>query len=148
MTTDPSMRMMELSLQGFGCSQIMITLALEAQGKNNPDLVRAVSGLHGGLGFSGKICGALTGGCCLLALYAGKGTVTEMANGNLLSMIQELVHWFEEQYGLQYGGIDCADILEHDFRNQISRCPSVVAETLAKANEILAANGIDLHQSR
>ena len=73
--SDESLRMMELSMEGFGCSQIILILGLEAQGKSNPDLVRAISGLHGGLGFpeTVKLCGA----CCLLALYAGRGTPEE-----------------------------------------------------------------------
>ena len=62
-------RMLELSGQGFYCAQILLILALEAEGKENPDLVRAMSGLNGGLGFSGNVCGALTGGCCLLGHF-------------------------------------------------------------------------------
>ena len=71
-------RMLELSGQGFYCAQILLILALEAEGKENPDLVRAMSGLNGGLGFSGNVCGALTGGCCLLGYFCGKGEAEEM----------------------------------------------------------------------
>ncbi|NLT17733.1 MAG: C_GCAxxG_C_C family protein, partial [Clostridiales bacterium] len=74
------MRLMELSSQGFFCSQILLMLRLEAEGKQNPDLVRALGGLAGGLGFSGKTCGALTGGACLIAYYAGKGAPDERAD--------------------------------------------------------------------
>lgn len=144
--SDESLRMMELSLEGFGCSQIALILGLEAQGKTNPDLVRAISGLHGGLGFSGKICGALSGGCCLLALYAGRGTSEETEDSRLAPMIRSLVEWFEEEYKKQYGGIDCADILQGDPRNQISRCPTIMAETFNKVKEILAANNIDFYR--
>ena len=69
--SDESLRMMELSLEGFGCSQITLILGLEAQGKSNPELVRAISGLHGGLGFSGKIVGRWRGAAAA-ALYAGQ----------------------------------------------------------------------------
>jgi C_GCAxxG_C_C family probable redox protein len=144
--SDESLRMMELSLEGFGCSQIALLLGLEAQGKTNPDLVRAISGLHGGLGFSGKICGALSGGCCLLALYAGRGTSEETEDSRLAPMIRSLVEWFEEEYKKQYGGIDCAEILQGDPRNQISRCPTIMAETFNKVKEILAANNIDFYR--
>ena len=51
-------RMQELKQQGFYCSQILVMLGLEAQGKQNPDLVRAMQELAGGLGFSGDTCGA------------------------------------------------------------------------------------------
>ncbi|MFZ0931868.1 MAG: C-GCAxxG-C-C family protein, partial [Syntrophobacteraceae bacterium] len=55
-------RMIHLAEQGFYCSQILLLMGLEARGKNNVDLVRSVSGLAGGIGFSGEVCGALTGG--------------------------------------------------------------------------------------
>ena len=66
-TMDEMLKMLELSGQGFHCSQILLFLGLEAQGKSNPDLIRAMSGLAGGVGFCGDTCGALTGGACLIA---------------------------------------------------------------------------------
>ncbi len=141
---DEMMRMVELGHQGFYCSQILIILALEAQGKSNPDLVRAMSGLHGGMGDCGKVCGTLTGGACLLALYAGKGTPEEREDNRLNPMIDELVEWFEQECRTRFNtGSDCSDILQDDARNLISRCPQIVMSTFEKAKEILAAHNID-----
>jgi len=67
---DEAFRVMDLGMQGFQCSQILVQIALEAQGKKNSELVSAMSGLLGGMG-CGKTCGALTGACCLIGLYAG-----------------------------------------------------------------------------
>jgi C_GCAxxG_C_C family probable redox protein len=139
-------RMMELALRGFGCSQILVMMALEARGESSPELVRAVSGLHGGLGFSGKICGALTGGCCALGLYAGRGAVGEVEDARLALMVNELVEWFEGEYEPRYGGIDCADILQDDQRNRLTRCPEIVTAVLEEIAQILKANGYDLEQ--
>ena len=146
--TDEFMRMMELSQQGFYCSQIMIIMALEAQGKSNPDLVRAMSGLLGGIGFCGKTCGTLTGGVCLIGLYAGKGTVEEQPDSRLYLMMSELVEWFEKEYTAAYGGINCSDILQDDPRNRLSRCPQMVIATVGKVKEILAANNYDFVLAR
>ena len=146
MSGDVSLRMMELSMQGFGCSQIMMILALEAQGRSNPELVRAVSGLQGGLGFCGKNCGSLTAGCCLLALYAGRGTIEEVEDRRLQEMIRTLVEWFENDCTSKFGGIDCAAIIKGDSRNQIALCPGIIMETMSKVQEILAENGIDFNQ--
>jgi C_GCAxxG_C_C family probable redox protein len=145
---DVTMRMVELGHQGFYCSQILIILALEAQGKSNPDLVRAMSGLHGGMGNCGKVCGTLTGGACLLALYAGKGTPEERENNRLIPMIFELVEWFEQECSARFKtGINCSDILQNDVRNRTTRCPQIVMATFEKAKEILAANNIDFSGS-
>jgi C_GCAxxG_C_C family probable redox protein len=61
----------------------------------------------GGIGFSGKVCGALTGGVCLISLYAGRGPVEEKADENFYDMTKTLIQWFEEEYGEKYGGINC-----------------------------------------
>lgn len=137
-------RIMELGMQGFGCSQILMRMALEARGASNPDLVRAVSGLHGGVGFSGKLCGALTGGACVLALYGGKGTPEEHEDVSLGPMVASLVEWFEQEYAARFGGTDCAVILSGDPRNRMSRCPQIVQQVLDRVRETLTVNGFDL----
>lgn len=141
---DLLMHLMELSRQGFFCSQILLMLRLEAEGKENPDLIRAMGGLAGGMGFCGKTCGALTGGACLIAYYASKGSPEEMADDRLNEMISELVKWFEEEFGGQYGGIDCAVILDGDMANRRTRCPAIVEGVYNKTMEILSDNGYDL----
>ena len=141
---DDLVRMKELKQQGFFCSQILIILGLELQGKSNPDLVRCMHGLAGGLGFTGETCGTLTGGACLLGLYAGKGAPAEQEDPRLLFMIEALVKWFKERFGAQYGGITCNQILEDNPKNQLTRCPHLVAETYQKVKELLVENGFDL----
>ncbi len=136
MRADP-LRAMELSLQGFGCSQVLVIQALERAGKTNPDLVRAISGLHGGLGFTGKNCGALSGGCCVLALHLGRGTPEETEDVGLNAAIRCLVEWFEADLGKRYGGIDCAAILAGDPRNRLTRCPGIVGGVHEKIQELL-----------
>ncbi|HET6436417.1 MAG TPA: C-GCAxxG-C-C family protein [Anaeromyxobacter sp.] len=130
-------RSMELALQGFGCSQILLLLALEKEGRKSPELVRAASGLHGGLGFTGKLCGALSAGCCALALRLGRGTSEETEDPGLNAAIKCLVEWFEAEVGKRYGGIDCSNILAGDPRNRLSRCPEIVTSVHEKVEEIL-----------
>jgi len=43
-------RMIELKRQGFFCSQILMLMALDLQGRENAPLVRATHALAGGLG--------------------------------------------------------------------------------------------------
>jgi hypothetical protein len=44
-------RMIQLAENKYNCSQIMMVLALEQEGSENPELVRAMSGLGDGCGF-------------------------------------------------------------------------------------------------
>ncbi len=137
-------QLMALRKQGFYCSQILILHGLEQMGKSNPDLVRAMQGLAGGLGFTGELCGALTGGASLIGLYAGKGTAEQAEDPRLLFMTEDLVKWFKAEYGQQFGGIRCAEILSGSNQNLAQRCPVMVSGVLQKVKELLVENGFDL----
>lgn len=134
-------RMSSLQAQGFHCSQILLIMGLERQGKENPDLVRAMTGLANGLGDMGRICGALTGAICLLGLYAGRGDASEQEHPLLNVLVQDLVTWFDETYGSQYGSTDCQAILQDDPWNRMLRCPVLVVETYAKVMALLGEHG-------
>jgi C_GCAxxG_C_C family probable redox protein len=140
MMDEDFLKMVKYAQQEFYCSQILILMGLDAQGQENPGLVRAMAGLVGGLGFCGKNCGALSGAACLLALYAGKGTPEEAEDSRLNTMIEELVIWFEQEHG----SIDCLTILDGDFNNRRERCPQIVYRCYQKVQEILMEYGYNL----
>ena len=137
-------RLIQLKERGFCCSQTLLLVGLEDQGKTDRNLVRAVSGLSAGL-FSGEICGALTGGACLLGLYAGRGSAEDPEDHRLCIMVEELVAWFSQEYGQLFGGIRCDDILGEDS-HACSRCGSLVLGTYGKVRSLLAENGFDLER--
>lgn len=134
-------RLLELSQEGYYCAQILLILALESEGKEDPDLIRAMGGLNGGIGNTGNVCGALTGGACFLSYYAGKGETDELEDPECQPMIQELMDWFSE-YTAEYGGISCHCILEQDSRNKLERCPAVITAVLEKCTELLEEHNI------
>ena len=140
--TEEQLRMLELAQQGFHCSEVLLFMGLEAQGKTNPDVIKVVSSLAAGIGNSGDICGALTGGACLLGLYAGRGSAKEEEDSRLPIMIGELMDWFSEDANEKYGGIHCREIIKDDPRNIPSRCPRLVGRVHLKVKSILAENGI------
>ena len=144
---DILIRMMQLSQKGYACSQILILLALEARASSNADLVRAMAGIAYGCGTGRATCGTLTGGCCLLALFAAKGEDDETASNRFMLMQQELSDWFEDQVGRQHGGITCESITG-DAGPAASRqvCGQIVADTYAKVMSILADNGFEPYE--
>jgi C_GCAxxG_C_C family probable redox protein len=145
---DDLIRMIQLASQGFYCSQILLFMGLEAQGKTDADLIRAMGGLAGGLGFAGDVCGALTGGACLLGLYAGKGTADEEEDPRLNLMVHQLVEWFAAEYGRTYGGTSCEAILGDDPQSRTTRCPALVLATYEKVKVLLLENGFELDEGR
>ncbi len=133
-------RLMKLKAKGFCCAQILLILALEEQGKSNADLVRSMGGLCFGIHGNGEVCGALTGGACLLSLYAGKGSEEEEAYDRYGAMAADLTDWFQAAAGV-YGGTRCDDILEKS--PNFSMCGQIVTDAYEKCMEILSSNGFD-----
>jgi hypothetical protein len=140
---EAKIRMMQLAKKGYYCSQILIMMGLEVRGDNNPDLVRAIDGLSGGCDEGSCTCGSLTGGCCLIAFFAGRGADSEKRDENYHQMMKELVRWFWHTYGFKMGGIDCMAITEHVGPDPAkSRCWNIMESVYFKVMDILAAHGI------
>jgi|AMWB02.1.fsa_nt_gi hypothetical protein len=139
------LEMLRLSRMGYSCAQILLLLGLALRGEENPGLVRAMAGLAYGCGGGEGSCGALTGGCCLIGLYAAKGREEETAAETFPLMVQELSDWFGEQVGCVHGGIRCRDILGDDRAGAVpdNRCGPIVAQTYAKVLALLTAHGMD-----
>ena len=136
------MRMLKLSSQGFQCAQIMLILAMESEGKTDADLVRAMGGLNVGLSDTLGPCGAMTGGCCLLSYFAGKGDPDEMEDPAYKEMLSTFTVWFRDTFGGLYGGHICSTILAGDRKNMRERCPSIVSQSFEKAMQILQEHGV------
>lgn len=130
-------RMMKQSVAGFNCAQLIMGTALQDEQKENSDLLRAVGGLNMGYNYHGGPCGALTGGCCLISYYAGKGEAEELEDPCLEKMTGEYVAWFRDKSSTEYGGESCDAILDRDNDNKMLRCPMLIQESYLKAMEIL-----------
>ncbi len=148
MFDEAGLKAMQWAGEGFCCSQIMILLALDEMGRENPDLVRAAQGLCQGLGDCSGPCGVLTGGALALGLYAGKGEGMEDAEEALPLMLESLRDWFAEATA-PYGGGACIDILgEADDKPDPVKCGGLVGDAFAQVRRILADNGLDPAQGR
>lgn len=140
---DDDFRVAELALKGYKCSHILVQIGLDALGRDNPELLRAMSGLAGGMG-CGLACGALTGGCCLIGMYAGGDGQGDGEHEKLPRMLEEYVDWFREECEQRFGGSDCAQITGGNPMQRAERCPGLILECVRKAREVLEANGFEL----
>ena len=140
---DLSLTLLRLHGLGYNCSQILLVLALDMTGRENPDLVRAVGGLGTGMG-GGGTCGVLSGAVCVLSYYAGKGADQEQPHDRLPLMIAEMADWFKTEACAGFGGTGCADILGQDAgAPDTERCGGLIAQAWNKALELLQESGID-----
>lgn len=140
---DIVLRMIELAGKNYNCSQIMMILTLDQEGEQNPDLVRAMSGLGDGCGFFKETCGIMTAAAAILSWYAGKGADSETESEKLLPMLEELGDWFEQEIAKKkYQGTRCKDIVGDLVGTEEGKqiCGGIVFQTYNKINQILAAN--------
>lgn len=150
---DTLLEILPLAKQGFCCSQILSLLALRAQGRENPELIRAMGGLCRGLGACGVagcgMCGIITGGACVLGLYFRKGREEELPVDRADLAQSEFVEWFVERATAQCGGCNCEDILgEPGGKPNPLICGPLLAEAWSKLVEILTAYGLDVTAGR
>jgi len=128
-------RLRELLREEKCCAVALVQMGLESVHEMDDRLLQAVSGLCGGVR-GGLLCGALTGAACLL-------NVLDPQNANE-RLVPELTEWFVEKVTDEYGGADCADILDGDPANRAMRCPALIEETYLQALEILRKHGREL----
>ena len=148
MLDDAGLKLMELAGKGYCCSQVMVLLALGEMGRENPDLVRAASGLCNGMGDCSGPCGVFTGAALALGLYAGKGADMEEPDDKLPLMLEELRDWFVSATS-EYGGTSCGAILDRECgQPDHTRCGGLLAGASAQVRQILADNGFDPAQGR
>lgn len=148
------MKLLPLTAQGYCCSQLLMLLLLEAQGRENAALVRAMQGLCHGIGQSNASCGLLTGGAAVLACVAGKGAAAETPHPMLEPLLNDYALWFYDQCGA-FGGHTCEAVmtglsiqagkpLPASGRADLSLCGVMLGRCWEKILELADAYDIDL----
>ena len=133
-------RMIELAEKEYNCSQIMMGLFLEKEQKENPGLMRAMSGLGDGCGFFHETCGIMTGAASIFGLYAGKGADNEKESDHLLPMLEEFGDWFRRESMEKYKGTRCKEIVGDQVGTSEGKqiCGALIFEAYTQINAILS----------
>jgi hypothetical protein len=154
MEDDTPMLVLELAGKGYTCAQIVIQLGLRVMGRDNPDLLRAMSGLAMGAS-AGSLCGALTGGLCLIGLHTGKGLEEERPVLGASLYLGALVKWFVQEELKGQIRPECAAIFQSQGQRldlaslrPAAGCGELVAHTYLKAMELIAEAGLDPGEGR
>ncbi len=154
MSDDAFGRVLALGAAGYCCTQIMVQLMLDVQGRDasvdglgdGRDAVRAAGGLCRGFGLAEGACGILLGGCMAMGLCAAKGHDAEEPHEALEAMTTEFAEWFRERTAAS-GGISCGAILgdagDGGGRPDFGKCHGLLLEAHGKMFEVLTAYGVD-----
>ena len=132
--------MIDLAEKKYNCSQIMMGLFLEQEQKENPDLMRAMSGLGDGCGFFHETCGIMTAAASVFGLYAGKGADSEEESDHLLPMLEEFGDWFRRETMGKYKGTRCKEIVGDQVGTPEGKqiCGTLIFEAYTQINAILS----------
>ncbi len=145
------LELLPLIKEGYCCSQLLMQLVLQGAGHENAQLIRSMQGLCFGLGGTEGPCGLLTGGACVLACFAGKGSPDEQAHQGLLPMVHEYHQWFIEYS--QSNGL-CHQVVEnlnHILQDSVNnnehehiRCGHLLGICWEKILELLENYNVDM----
>ncbi len=129
--TDHSLASVEERLaRGFCCAEAILRFGLDLRREENEQMAATASGLCAGMR-SGATCGALTGGVLLLSLF-DKTAATGF-------MIPNLVAWFDQTYGREYGSMDCRDIAGEQMQHTGERCKAITLAVCEECVRLLEA---------
>lgn len=104
-TVDTSLRYF---FEGFNCAEAVLLAACEATNCTCDCLPRIASGLGGGVGSQGELCGTLTGGALTIGLLHGRDRADEtVKKAAVTAKTAEFVRRFAEVNG----ALRCRDLL-------------------------------------
>jgi len=133
----------ELFQQGFCCAESVLQAVAESRGIQSELIPKIATGLCGGMGRTGGICGAISGGVLAINLATGRRNPQDPRAEN-----ERLVRLFLAECRATFGATDCAQLIgcrldtpegqqyfkEHNLRE---RCAGFVREAARLASELI-----------
>lgn len=124
---------------GNNCAETVLKTYAELNDVQVPaEVLRAVSGLGGGIGRSGSVCGALNSACIVLGLLCGRAETSEKAIPDIYAPIHE----FFERWVAKFGYEDCRDLKDPN-KGGIVPCPVLMSETAVLLQQFIAEKNLN-----
>lgn len=121
----------------------------EKMNTKNEALIKTVGAFGGGIGGSGRVCGALLGGVAFISSLYSRGNLAEKEHPQMWRLSHKLNKKFEE-LTKPFGGVNCSDIARvnwsdkeqtKEFYNspdsRLHHCLQLVEDTASALGEIL-----------
>ncbi len=93
-----------------GCAQCVVGAIKEVYGFVDNEVFKSASGLAGGLGLSGDVCGALLGGAMVLSVRYGRTFDNFEDSDKVRYVSYKMVKKLREQFLNEFGSTKCQDI--------------------------------------
>ena len=100
--------------EGLNCAQAVLRAVAEARGLSCPQCIPGVAlAMGGGVGHTGHICGAATGGALAIGLAVDRVTAGGMAEQKQAAY--RVAGRLVREFAAVFGSADCRDILGFDW---------------------------------
>jgi C_GCAxxG_C_C family probable redox protein len=145
-TIQVAQRSEELFRQGFCCAESVLLAIAESRGLKSELIPKIATGLCGGVGRSGGLCGAVSGGVLALNMVAGRSHPSQSPEANH-RLVRALLSQFEAKFGtttcerLIGCRLDTPEGHQHFKDNQLREktCQGLVKEAAGMVSALLEA---------
>ena len=109
----------QLFAEGFHCSQAVLCACAELFRDEPPssEVVAAMAPFAGGMGSTGKACGALSGALATIGFTLGKTVPKQENHQQMCSLSYAMIQKFSE-ITAPHGSIECSDIAQVDWKDK------------------------------
>lgn len=125
---------------GYNCAESIFLAFRDWMELDVPrETVRALTGLGGGLGHAGCMCGALTGSAIVLGLLKGR-TSSEESRDRAYALTRE----FHDRFESGFGGTCCRSLNPHPFdsKDHLRHCIKITGNTGKLLAEFISEKGL------
>ena len=100
--------------EGFNCAQAVLRAVAEARGQECPQCIPAIAlAMGGGVGHTGCVCGAATGGVMAIGLATDRAVTGPQREKK--EEAHKVAGRFIRQFAAEFGSPDCREILGFDW---------------------------------
>ncbi len=110
---DPSEGAVQHHDEGYNCAQSVLLALSEDWNIRNELIPKVATGLGGGIGRSGSVCGALTGGVLALGLKYG----TNESSAEKRKEAYEKSSRLYKRFRTEFGTVLCKELIGYDLSN-------------------------------
>jgi len=126
-------------MDGFSCSQAVLSSFPEESGIDRRTAWKISGGFGSGISKTGNICGAVSGAIMVIGLKYGKATPKgNAARDKTHALVQQFIHEFTQKNG----SVNCTELLGFDLGNPeeyaqardrelfVTKCPALVRDAV------------------
>jgi C_GCAxxG_C_C family probable redox protein len=100
--------------KGFSCAPSVLSAYSEQFGLEKELALKIACGFGGGIGRTGRTCGAVTGAVMVIGLKHGQ---TDVADEESRQKTHDLVKEFINRFTASHGSVECRELIGYDLSN-------------------------------